>query len=66
MAKSNAPVFYPWDKWFAKKSFKLEPGKDFHCKPHSMLVQVRNVASSRGVSVSTKVRKGIITVTVKE
>jgi hypothetical protein len=59
---SGQQIKYPWDKWFSKPSFKLVSGQDFTCMIHSMIVQIRNVASSRGESVSIKVDGDTITV----
>lgn len=69
MARTKTQLKYPWDQWFKKKRFQLTEGDDFKCMPHSMLIQIRNAATSRGMSVSIKVksgRKNVITVEVKK
>lgn len=43
---------YPWEKWFRRKEFTLKRNVDYTCMPHSMTVQIRMAASSRGLSVS--------------
>lgn len=43
---------YPWEKWFMRKEFTLRRGIDYTCMPHSMAVQIRMAASSRGLSIS--------------
>jgi hypothetical protein len=55
---------YDWDTWFKRKSFTLREGVDFRCLAHSMIVQIRNAAASRGRSVSIKAAKGTLAVTV--
>lgn len=57
---------YPWDKWFNQKVFELKQGRDFDCMPHSMIVQIRQVASSRGVRVLIKTRDNMLIVSVKK
>jgi hypothetical protein len=65
MAERKQATRYPWDKWFAKSKFVLTKGVDFNCMAHSMIVQLRNVAASRGVSVSVRSEGNILSVTVK-
>jgi len=45
---------YPWDRWFSQKSFNIERGKHFDCQTHGMSQQIRNVAASRGISVTIR------------
>jgi len=52
---------YPWDKWFAKNSFRVTRGKHYHCQPHSMAVQVRTAAGKRSLSVSVSISEDTIT-----
>ena len=61
MAKKKS-VRYPWDKWFGWKRCKLVRGKDYHCQPHSMSVQIRNAAIQRGLRVKVEIDEGTITV----
>lgn len=44
---------YPWDRWFAKKKFKLRRDQ-YDCMPHCMAVQIRNQARRRKVGVSVE------------
>lgn len=55
---------YTWDKWFARKKFRLVRGKHFDCMPHSMGVQVRMAASNRGLRVSVQIDEERLTVSV--
>ena len=48
-------VKYPWNKWFQRKRFRLIRGRDYHCMPHSMSVQIRNAAIQRGVRVRVQI-----------
>jgi len=65
MPKTNGQVRYPWDKWFAKPKFTIKQGKDFDCAKHSMIVYLRTVAASRGLSVSVRCVDDLINVTVR-
>ncbi len=42
---------YPWDDWFARTKFLLVQGEDYNCGSATMVQQVRNQASRRGVGV---------------
>lgn len=61
---------YPWDDWFSRSKFRVVEGRDFKCMPHSMMVQIRNAASSRGKSVSVRAtnagNRTTLSVTVKD
>ena len=49
---------YPWDEWFkkaAKRPVELVRGEDFHCQPHGLAQQIRNKASSLGVSARVRI-----------
>lgn len=62
MSKSTK---HPWDKWFSKDKFVLTRGRHFHCMTHSMVVQIRTVASSRGLSTVIQSDGDKITVFVR-
>jgi hypothetical protein len=56
---------YPWDSWFARESFRLVRGRDYDCPVSSIIQQVRNAASRRGLGVSVSEGKdGTLRVTV--
>ena len=46
---------YNWEGWLKSARRTLTRGKDFMCSPLSMAQQVRNAASTLGVSVSVRV-----------
>ncbi len=43
---------YSWDKLFCHKVFTIYKGKDYYCSQSSMVGQIRNAASQRGVKVT--------------
>lgn len=57
-------VKYPWDKWFARKSFTLVRGKHYNCQPHSMGILIRLTAAKRGKRVSVSIDEGTIKVRI--
>jgi hypothetical protein len=59
------PGKYPWSKWFARGKFRITRGKEFTCQIHSMVAQIRNVASALGKSVSIATNGNSIQVVVK-
>lgn len=61
--KHHAP--YDWDRWFSRKTFTVQQGKDYDCAVHGMLAQIRTKASQRGLKVSVKTVDGDLTVTVR-
>ena len=56
---------HPWDTWFSKSSFQLKKGVHFDCQTHSMVVQVRNAATNRGLKVVIQLFDDTLTVTVR-
>lgn len=42
---------YSWDDWFSKDVFTIRQRRDYHCSTSSMVQQVRNAASARGLLV---------------
>ena len=51
---SQYPLRYPWDLWFEEAAIgpiRLVKDKDFPCQVHSMGVQIRTAAISRGLTV---------------
>jgi len=67
MGRRAAIVRYPWDRWFKRRRFRLQYGRDYRCLPHSMGVQVRSAAYKRGVHVKVEINAlGTITVTRKD
>ena len=58
---------HPWDRWLKRRRLQLQYGRDYHCLPHSMGVQVRNAAYKRGIHVSVEINAlGTITVTRRD
>lgn len=47
----SAKKMYDWDGWFAQGSFKLRRGRQFNCRPSSIIQQARNAASERGLGL---------------
>jgi hypothetical protein len=46
--KTNAKKFgvrYPWEKWFRRKSFTLQKGRDYECRTYTMAQAIRNAAA---------------------
>lgn len=42
---------YDWEKWFKRREFTLEKGRDYVCSQSAIAQQIRSEASRRGVSV---------------
>lgn len=57
-------VPYKWDKWFSKRQFTLQQGKDFQCQVHGMASQIRSKACKRGILVSLRIDGDTIVTTV--
>jgi hypothetical protein len=62
--KKKKKTKYPWDKWFAKSTFRLVQGKHFTCQMHGMAQQIRNVAAARGIPVSIQFKEECLKVKV--
>lgn len=65
MSANKSRTKYPWDQWFLrmkKRPLSLHQGSDFKCQAHGMAQQIRNVASSRGVTISIEIQEKTITV----
>ncbi len=43
---------YDWDHWFSQRRFSLVRGRDFDCSPSSIVQQIRNESSRRGLSAT--------------
>lgn len=46
---------YPWERWFARRSFRVAKGVDYECRTYAMANSIRNNASQRGLKVSLRV-----------
>lgn len=57
---------HPWNTWFSKPLFRLTKGVHFDCQVHSMVVQVRNAATNRGLKVIIELFDNTITVTQRK
>lgn len=58
---------YPWDRWFARRTFTLVRGRHYDCLPHGMAQMVRNAAAGPKYRLRVSVRitdDGDITVRV--
>jgi hypothetical protein len=42
---------YDWDDWLSKRKFTLRRGVHYDCTQSSIVQQVRNAATARGVAV---------------
>jgi hypothetical protein len=51
---------YPWDKWFDGRIWHLVGGKDFACKPQSMLTQARKAADVQTLYLEHVIQDGDI------
>lgn len=49
---------YDWDKWFARRRFRLLRGTHYFCSQSTMSQQIRNAATKRGLQVSITEGKG--------
>lgn len=56
---------YSWDEWFTREAFDLRKGIHFQVNPYVMFRQVYNAAYARGIKVSCRVNKNIVSVIVK-
>lgn len=53
--KAGPPATHPWKDWLGDKSghkYRLRQGKEFTCKVHSMIVQLRMKARELGIKLS--------------
>ncbi len=50
-AKKGRPSKYPWEEWFDAGAFKV-PRASYKCSRYSMMQQIRNNASERGLGVT--------------
>lgn len=55
---------YHWDLWLSRRRFRLRRGEDFACSASSMVQQIRNAASLRGIGVSIEEKDNGIDVRV--
>lgn len=56
------PPKYPWNKWFARKRYRLVFGKHFSCLPHAMAQQIRTEAGRRSTKVHIHVTQDAVEV----
>lgn len=56
---------YDWDRWFARRRFTLRRGIDYEATQGSMLQQVRNAASHRGIGITVLEGYDYLTVLVR-
>lgn len=47
---------YPWQRLFARRSFRLVRGRDYDCLTHAMAQMVRNAAAPRRHNVKVNIR----------
>jgi hypothetical protein len=47
--RPGRPRLYDWARLLARRSFLLRPRIDYFCRTESIVQQVRNAASARGV-----------------
>lgn len=58
---------YDWDELLKRPSFRLYRWRDYRCRVDSIVQQVRNAASLRGIKVSVDVgRRDLVRVTVTD
>lgn len=60
-AKRGPKPKYHWDEWFASGRFVLLRKKHYSCSESSIVQQVRNAASARGLKVRARSeRNGVV------
>jgi hypothetical protein len=57
---------YPWDKWLTAQRLVIKRGKDFHCAPYSMMLQIRYMAARVGKRPKIEINENVLTVTWKK